>query len=253
MSEQILISIILPTYNRKVFLERCIQSVLDQTYSNFELIIIDDGSTDGTAELVRQFSDPRLKYYWKENQKFPSIARNFGVKQAKSEWIAFIDSDDTWERNKLEIQLSSLNLNPKAALISTLISIDNKLIKNHRTRHSYDYFNDLLWRNFIFTSTVLLKKSIFNEFEGFDQSLQIAEDYDLWLKISAKYPVMIIDQPTARYEIHDGGISSNKEKTLQAAHQVVLACCQRQNVSAWKVFLISHFWKTKLFVKRFFI
>ena len=103
--EDPLVSVIIPTYNRAGVIKETINSIINQTYSNFEIIIVDDGSTDNTGDIIKTFQDDRIKYYWKKNTGLPSKARNVGLKHVNGEFIAFLDSDDIWLPKKIETQL----------------------------------------------------------------------------------------------------------------------------------------------------
>ena len=116
-NENPLVSIVIPTYNRAHLIGETIQSVLDQTYTNWELIIVDDGSTDGTQNIVSQMSDPRIRYYYLEHSGLAGTVRTYGIRRANGSYIAFQDSDDLWVRNKLEFQLDLLNRFPKCKFI----------------------------------------------------------------------------------------------------------------------------------------
>ena len=190
------VTTIIPTFNRGYCLAESIQSVLDQNFSDFELIVVDDGSTDNTAEVIEQFSGIH-KIRIKKNRGV-SFARNLAVKQARGEWIAFLDSDDLWERDKLAIQMNWVECNPDYhAVYTDEIWIRNGVrvnaMKKHR-KYSGDIFRHCLPLCIVSPSSVLLRNELLNKFGGFDESMPVCEDYDLWLRISMSFPFHFIEE-----------------------------------------------------------
>ena len=191
------ISVIIPTFNRKNTLGRALQSVSNQSLSPCEIIIIDDGSNDGTKEWVKKnFSN--MKYIYQINQGVSS-ARNTGLKYAWGDWIAFLDSDDEWLPNKLHDQALAINSNPGISFFHTNeIWIRNGVrvnqMKKHQKYGGY-IFEKCLDICRISPSSALIKKEIFDDIGIFDESLRVCEDYDLWLRITSKYSVFFLDTP----------------------------------------------------------
>jgi len=198
-------SIIIPTYNRKLFLKKAIDSVLQQTFGNFEVIIVDDGSTDRTSELIATYKDNRIKYFY-QNNKGPSSARNFAIKESKYEYICPLDSDDWWHKDKLKIQTEYLKSHPEYKIFHTQeIWYRNGELLNQKKKHakpSGTIFPDCLPLCCVSISTAVIHKSVFNEIGTFDETLPACEDYDFWLRVSLKYPVFLIDQTLT---LKDGG------------------------------------------------
>ncbi|MGY8813338.1 MAG: glycosyltransferase family 2 protein, partial [Gammaproteobacteria bacterium] len=186
------ISVIIPTYNRLESLLRALESVLNQSYQAYEIIIVDDGSTDQTADYIkRNFSN--VKYLYQSNTGVSS-ARNTGIEHSSGDWLAFLDSDDQWHKDKLMHQSNLLVNNPDYLIIhSDEIWIRNgKRInqkKKHQRRSGY-IFQDCLRLCVISPSSVIIHKSIFKDIGLFNQSFPACEDYDLWLRICYKYPVL---------------------------------------------------------------
>lgn len=204
------ISVIIPTFNRKKTLGRAIQSVSDQSLSPFEILIIDDGSNDGTKEWVKEsFQD--IKYIYQNNQGVSS-ARNKGIKYAYGDWIAFLDSDDEWLPSKLYEQVKAIGSNPEIKFFHTNeIWIRNEVrvnqMKKHKKHGGY-IFEKCLDICRVSPSSVLIKKEIFDDIGTFDESLRVCEDYDLWLRITSKYPVVFLDIPLIyKYGGHAGQLS----------------------------------------------
>ena len=191
------ISVIIPTFNRKKTLGRAIQSVFNQSLWPFEVLIIDDGSNDGTKEWVKEnFQDIKFIY---QNNRGVSSARNKGIKYASGDWIAFLDSDDEWLPNKLYEQVKAIELNPEINFFHTNeIWIRNGVrvnqMKKHKKYGGY-IFEKCLDICRVSPSSSLIKKEIFDDIGMFDESLRVCEDYDLWLRIASKYPVVFLDTP----------------------------------------------------------
>lgn len=187
-------SVIIPSFNRGHLLERAIQSVLKQTYKNFELIIVNDGSTDNTRELLSNYQ--HLKIIHIENQGV-SQARNIGLKHAKGDWIAFLDSDDEWLANKLEKQIYFIKDHSDISLVhGDEIWIRNGVRVNPKLKHKKgggDQFETSLKLCAISPSVALIKRELLDEFNGFNSHYPVCEDYDLWLKITQKYLIGYID------------------------------------------------------------
>lgn len=199
-----MISVIIPTYNRHSFLKKAVQSVLKQSFKNFELIIVDDGSDDGTKKLVQSFCDERIRYFYQKNQGVSS-ARNKAVIESRGDLIAFLDSDDYWKGKKLEKQLKFMEST------SSIISHTQELwyrrgkILNQKKEHrksSGNLFAKSLEMCSISISTVMMKKSLFEIVGLFDENLPSCEDYDLWLRVTSRYPVFLLDEELT---IKDGG------------------------------------------------
>ena len=219
------ISVIIPTFNRKETLKRAIQSVVMQSYTPYEIIVIDDGSDDGTKEWLKD-NYPNVKYIYQMNSGVSS-ARNKGIKFARGDWIALLDSDDEWLPSKLKDQAYEIELNPAAKFLHTNeIWIRNGVrvnqMKKHKKYGGY-IFEKCLDICRISPSSVLIKKDIFDEIGMFDETLKVCEDYDLWLRFASKYPVHFLDQPLIKkYGGHsdqlskvDDGIESYRIRSLK--------------------------------------
>ncbi len=206
------VSIIIPVYNRAAVVGRAIESVLSQTYTDFELIIVDDGSTDQLSDTLEMFKDTRIRFVHQPNRGVSS-ARNKGVEVARYDYIAFLDSDDEWMTDKLEKQIWFITNSSQYRICYTgeqWIRHGKPFAHKKASRKYTGYiFDQCLLDCFIGCSTVLMRKSLFYETGGFDTSLKVCEDYDLWLRISAKYPVLYIDEPLIRkYGGHSGQLSN---------------------------------------------
>ena len=204
------ISVVIPTYNRIELLKRSIDSVINQTIKPSEIIIVDDGSNDGTEAMVKKKYDS-LKLI-KQKNKGASAARNSGIKASSGEWICFLDSDDEWKNDKLEKQIIAVANNSDYKFFhSNEIWIKNGKRINQKKKHKKyggDIFKKCLDMCRISPSSVLIDKSIFEEIGFFNENLVVCEDYELWLRICDQYKVFFIDEPLIiKYGGHQGQLS----------------------------------------------
>ena len=210
MNKSFEIATIIPTFNRKHTLQRAIDSVYDQKYISNEIIIVDDGSTDGTDEWIKK-KYPQIIFLSQSNSGVSS-ARNLGIKAARSEWIALLDSDDEWLPEKLQKQVKSIESNPEYLCCHTNeIWIRNGVQVNQMKKHQ-KYGGNIFFKSLdmcrISPSSILFHKSILDQTGYFDESFTICEDYDLWLRISAKYPILYLDTPLIKkYGGHEDQLS----------------------------------------------
>jgi glycosyltransferase involved in cell wall biosynthesis len=186
-----LFSVVIPTYNRANMLQLALESVLAQSYDNFEILVMDDGSTDNTAEVVASFTDPRITYRWDKNFGGPARPRNKGIALAKGEWICFLDADDWWSEDKLQVCFECIN--DKVDLIYHDMEIVTDKIKSFRRRRIKSWqvrtpvLIDLLLKgNAIVNSSVVVRKSVLQQIDGINESVEMiaAEDYNTWLRIA---------------------------------------------------------------------
>jgi len=191
------VSVIIPTFNRGWILKEAIDSVLTQDYKDFELIVVDDGSTDNTSEILASYGND-IRVLFQEN-KGVSAARNRGVAEASGQFIAFLDSDDLWLPQKLSTQLEFFNQTPDALICQTEeVWIRNRRRVNPKKRHkkpSGMIFEPSLELCLVSPSAVMIRRVLFDRVGEFDVTLPACEDYDLWLRISCRFPVHLIDTP----------------------------------------------------------
>jgi glycosyltransferase involved in cell wall biosynthesis len=205
------VSVVIPTYDRMETLPRALDSVNKQTFSDWELIVVDDGSTDGTDEMILR-DYPAVRFHRQEHTGVSS-ARNAGVALASGAWVAFLDSDDAWLPEKLELQLSGLADEPQLRLSHT----DEIWVRNGRRVNQpkeYAKSGGYIYRRClplccICPSSVLIRRDLFDEIGGFDETFPVCEDYDLWLRITAREPVHYLDQALVRkYGGHEDQLST---------------------------------------------
>ncbi len=191
------VSVIIPTYNRSEMLKQAIDSVLSQSYDDFELIVVDDGSTDNTPEALAACKDKIICY--RQENKGVSAARNRGIGMASGELIAFLDSDDLWLPGKLASQVEFFTSRPDALICQTQETwIRNGRRVNPKNRHQKEsgmIYERSLALCLVSPSAVMMKKQLLDMTGGFDENLPACEDYDLWLRISCRFPIHLIDIP----------------------------------------------------------
>ncbi len=209
------VTIIIPVYNGEAFLEAAVESALNQSFNDFEIIVIDDGSTDKTAEILNTLS-PHLRIFSQQN-KGAYAARNLGLQHAKGEYIAFLDSDDIWFPNRLALQVAMLNTDKELGLIYG----DGKIVKSGQEENGSTFFQNgnkpergivfsqLVQRNFIPQSSVLVRYECFEKLGPFLE-IPLAADYHKWLEISFHYKVEYIDEPIFSYFMHANNITNDR-------------------------------------------
>lgn len=224
------VSIVLPTYNRADTVGKAIESVLGQTYPYFELLVIDDGSTDNTEAVVKAYQDERIRYCKMPQNGGQSKARNYGMQLAKYDYIAFEDSDDIWYANKLEMQMQIMKqADSKIGVVyhklkyclqnGNIVMPDEGISLEKKNG---DIYAQLLYDNLIGMPTILIRKECLEEIGYLDESLRSLEDYDFVLRICQKYQAVFIDQILLDAEYSENGVSANSYNYLVAS--CVLVC-----------------------------
>lgn len=217
MNNPSLVSIVIPTYNRATDLSRGLASIVKQTYSNWEVLVVDNNSTDNTHEVIKQFNDKRIKCFQIENNGVIAASRNLGIHHSNGEFIAFLDSDDSWKKEKLERSVSCLNAGfdfvyHNMAIISKKhFSFKPRLFRSRQVLSNV--FNDLLINGNAFpTSSIVVRKDVLIKAGGFSEAIELiaGEDYDLWIRISELTNRFKKIEGTLGYltESNDGNFSS---------------------------------------------
>lgn len=216
-----LVSVVIPSYNHAQYIKRAIKSVIDQTYTNWEVLVVDNNSKDNTDSIVKAFNDKRIKLIKVQNNGIIALSRNKGIKEAKGEYISFLDSDDWWYSNKLELTVKALG-NGAELVCHAENWINNDLIfKTVKYGPSYKgSFKYLLYmNNCISTSAVTVKKGCLLRVGCFveDQNAVGVEDYHLWLKLAkAGYKISFIDSVLGCYRVYNTSYSSNIIKQMKS-------------------------------------
>ena len=210
-----MISIVIPLYNKAKTIEDTLRSILKQTYNDFEIIIVDDGSTDNSLKIVSGIIDPRIKVYTQNNQGV-SAARNFGVKMASQHFIAFLDADDEWDADYLETQIKLIQTFPEASVFGTNYRFKDSIgnISNTILRHIYlDKKSGIITNYFdvascshvpIWSSAVVIRKAALDSIGGFPIGVKSGEDLLTWARLAVKYKIAYYIEPKATYNLEEG-------------------------------------------------
>ena len=222
-----MISVIIPVYNGEGTIKETIESVLNQTFSDLEIIIINDGSTDSTLEILSTIDDSRIKVFSYPNAG-PSASRNRGIDNSQGEYISFIDADDLWTPDKLESQLQALKSNPQAVVAYSWTDyIDERsqfLRKGLHPKFKGNVYEELLKGNFLENgSNPLIQKDAFREVGNFDESLKCigVEDWDMYLRLAAEYQFICIPSPQILYRVSSNSTSTKIDKMEKAGLYVI--------------------------------
>ena len=232
-----LISVIIPTYNHAAFLKEALDSVLSQTYTNYEIIIVNNFSEDNTIEVVESYQNPLIHLYNFHNNGVIAASRNYGIKQAEGEYIAFLDSDDIWLPQKLEKQLAMFNKHDDLLLVSTNMSTfpggrNNYLKLKHDTILSFKKLL-VLKENPILNSSVMIKKNVIDCIGLLDENsgIRAVEDYDFWLRI-LRYidnSCLIIMEDLLKYRIHQSNISNYSSDYTVLYEKLKIVLCKHMD------------------------
>lgn len=227
MADSPLVSVVVTTFNRLAYLKQALRSLELQTYREFEVIVLDDGSTDGTVEFLSRFS-PWFAFQWvRFSSRERSLLRNEGVAAARGELIAFLDDDDEWHPEKLARQVAFMRDKPSIQLsycltvpidsggdvMEDLDRVHRRSYERHfRTDHSY---TALVSSCLIFTSSVMVRKDAFRAVGGFDETLVGAEDWDFYLRFAREYGIGALPEPLVRYRVHPGNSAAPEDRLRQ--------------------------------------
>jgi glycosyltransferase involved in cell wall biosynthesis len=214
------VSVVIPAYNQGKFLRESINSALAQTHPPAEIIVVDDGSTDDTREQLKTFGD-RVTYMFQQNAG-PSAARNAGVRRARGEWVAFLDADDLWHRQKLEIQLSAVQQRKDVALVGShpALTMADVLAPTPKAR-------ELTVRDFLLSlrmspTSALIRPQQLLSVGGFDETIRFAEDRDVWLRMAVKFRCLLVESPCCCYRRHDAQTTSGNAYRMFSDYERVL-------------------------------
>jgi glycosyltransferase involved in cell wall biosynthesis len=210
------VSVVLPTYDAARFVGEAVESVLLQTFSDFELIVVDDGSTDETREIVAGYSDPRVRYIYQENRG-PAAARNAGIRASRGEYVVFLDADDTWLPRKLACQIPLLRAHPDLGLVycSAYKFEDDAVFSEMRARHRGDVVYPLLIVDNIVAgsaSSAMVRRECFDRVGLFDEDLTAFEDWDMWLRIALQYEFDYVPEHLVMIRVHSASIQKQVQR-----------------------------------------
>ena len=204
------VSVIIHTYNNEKFIAETVESVLNQTYKDYEIVVVDDGSVDGTRVALKPYMQ-KIRYHYKENGGIAS-AKNAGIKLSQTEYVAFLDHDDLWVSDKLKLQMECFSENPQVGLVYAKYT-SFKDGKELRTKPEKGYsgwiFKELLSKSFIQTSTVVVKRECLDAVGPYDETFSLGDEYDMFLRIARKFQCGFVDKGLTRYRVHDTNASNN--------------------------------------------
>lgn len=196
-------SVVIPLYNKRLSIRNTLQSVLDQTFENFEVIVVNDGSTDNSASIVEKFSDPRIRLIHQENQGV-SAARNRGIQEARNEWIALLDGDDLWLEDQLATFAYMIKLFPEEKVFATSYIRSNENLpkkQDNSIEVIEDYFKRVVNGHFVWTGIMCIHNQVFKIVGDFNTKICRGEDLDQWARIGESYQYIKSKKVTALYKI----------------------------------------------------
>ncbi len=228
MKKKYKVSVVIPTHNRAELLERAIKSALEQDYDIYQIIVVSDGSTDNTNDIMKKIknSNKNVEYYSYSPGKGGNYARNYGIKKSTGDYIAFLDDDDEWHSNKIRKQLELIDQDSNIGLVCTAV---NNIHIGGKESHvfippaKYDSSHEIMIKNCIgSTTTVLIKKDIFDKVGMFDEKLPALQDYDMWFRACQVTKVGVVEEPCVEYYNYENSnqVSSNKKKYINASEQI---------------------------------
>nr|WP_315145905.1 glycosyltransferase family 2 protein [uncultured Flavobacterium sp.] len=241
-------TVIIPLYNKENFIENTLISVLNQSFNDFEVLIINDGSTDKSEEKVLKFKDSRIKYFHKENGGV-STARNFGIEKASSNYITFIDADDYWYPNFIEEMNNAISRFPKLKVFTAAIEVETSKkvfpssysIVKTGDYEIVNYFEASTKESVIWTSCAVFHKSVFEKTGNFDINLKSGEDTDMWIRIGLIYPVLFSWKILARYVYDEKSLSKNHKYSIECIDFFKYALLEKTNPSLKKFLDLNRF------------
>ncbi len=228
------VSVIIPTYNRRDLVQRALQSVFAQTYSDFEIMVVDDGSTDDTRAVVE--GRDRVRYLCQANAG-PASARNLGIRQARAGIIAFLDSDDVWWPDFLETQLDVLSHYPEVALVCARSVVEGREAKYFPLGQELivgDLYLSLYRKSFVRTPATVVRKSCLDAVGYFNESYLWSEDHDLWLRIASQYTIAYVNRCLVRIGRQSDNISRDLTRPLETHLKIAIEVLER-NFDAFRI------------------
>jgi len=230
-------SVVIAVYNKEKYIQKTLQSVLDQTYSDFEVIIVNDGSTDNSEAVIKSFNDPRISYYSQKN-KGAGAARNAAIKRASSPWVALLDADDIWLPYYLEEQYKLLVKYPEQMVFAT----NSSVLKNNRKRkrtYSFDcgiendcvvnYFEASYLDSVLHSSTTIIHRNIFNKVGFYNPDIKSGQDTDLYVRVGLEYDIVFTKKICAYYNINESSLFESARKISEKANFIAYEKYENDN------------------------
>ena len=220
-----LVSVVVANYNMGKYLPMAVDSILNQTYKNVEVHVVDDGSTDDSKEVMQRYADVRNVFYHYQENQGQAKAKNKGIHSANGDFIAFLDADDTWSHDKLEKQLPVFETDSEIGVVYTNYKLTDKQgeLMDTPSRHYYTGYisNQLFIDNFVTGMTSVIRRGCLDKVGIFDEELPMGIDYDLWLRLSAYYKFMFLDEVTYFYRQWEGQMSHKHRKRFKCAVKIM--------------------------------
>lgn len=234
-----MISVVIPLYNKQFSIKSTIESVLNQTYRDFEIIVVDDGSTDDSAKVVENISDNRIRLISQSNQGV-SAARNCGIKIANNQWIAFLDGDDLWRNNHLEEINKMMHVFPNENVYVTSFEYSDarEMFRHFRKKPIFkieNYFKEALQESLICTDIVIINKVCFDNIGFFDESINRGEDTDLWVRLARNYDIVKSSTITATYRV-EAENRTTLSKDLESTYIYIINLDEIEDIDEKKYF-----------------
>lgn len=235
MARETLISVIMSVHNAEAYLKEAVESILSQTFKDFEFIVVDDASSDNSLKILESY--PEIKIIKNTENLGLTKSLNIALRQAKGEYIARMDADDISLPNRLEVQKNFLDKNPHISVVGSAVEIiDGKKKTVHTEPKSIEYF--MKFKNIMSHPTVMFRKKDIMSVGAYDENFKYAQDYDLWSKLLGKgYKIANIDSPLLRYRIHENSITQGKTKDL--AYEIAMSIAKRNSPILYDAFLLS--------------
>lgn len=241
-------SVIIPLYNKESFIGNTLKSLLNQTFTDFEVLVINDGSTDNGEKITKSFNDVRIRHFSQEN-KGVSIARNLGIENAVANYICFLDADDMWHIDFLEVIYSYILKFPEHKVFASAIEIETSK-KVFKPEYSIpkdndfaivDYFEGSVKESALWTSSSVFEKSVFEKAGVFDPAIKISEDTDLWIRIGLQFPVVFIWKVLSRYVYDGSSVSRDSGYFFQDEMFEKYASAEKENRALKKFLDLNRF------------
>ena len=219
------VSVVIPAYNAMTYLPETVESVIRQTFTDFEVLIVNDGSSDHVVQWFSQVSDPRVRLISQANQGLPG-ARNTGIAHAQGEYVAFLDADDLWEATKLEKQVRCLEDKPAVGLVYTWTALADqwgkpmgRIFASHAEGDVWEQIvvDDMISNG----STAMVRRCCFETVGVFDPTLRSIEDWDMWIRIASRYPFGVVKETLVRYRQHPNSMSKKRKVMIQELRTVI--------------------------------
>ncbi|MBA3987025.1 MAG: glycosyltransferase family 2 protein [Flavobacteriales bacterium] len=243
-------SVILPLYNKENYIGDTLKSVLEQTETDFEIIIVNDGSTDSSKQIINSFTDRRIKYFSKDNGG-ASSARNFGMEKASGEFIAFLDADDYWYPHHLKKMAKLITLNPNYQVFASATNVETEKntypsqysIKNFKNTETYilNYFNASLQASILNSSNIVIKKEVVKNIGLFDTKYRSGEDTDYWIRIGLNYPVVFSGKISVRYKYVETSLSNSSKNLSEKPTFEIYRELEKENPELKKFLDVNRF------------